>query len=99
MSRSTLRCVGESLSPEAILHVADSGPGVPEEALEKLFEPFYRIDDSRVRKTGGVGLGLAITKRAVRLHGGCVRALNRPEGGLLVEIKLPLVAQLTPVAV
>ena len=94
-----LRCVGDPTSPEAILQVADAGPGVPEEALEKLFEPFYRIDDSRVRKTGGVGLGLAITKRAVRLHGGSVRALNRPEGGLLVEIKLPLVAQLTPVAV
>ena len=94
-----LRCVGDPNSPVAILQVADSGPGVPEEALDKLFEPFYRIDDSRVRKTGGVGLGLAITKRAVRLHGGSVRALNRPEGGLLVEIKLPLVAQLTPVAV
>ena len=94
-----LRCVGDPNSPEAILQVADSGPGVPEEALDKLFEPFYRIDDSRVRKTGGVGLGLAITKRAVRLHGGSVRAVNRPEGGLLVEIKLPLVAQLTPVAV
>ena len=89
----TLRCVGESLSPEAILQVTDSGPGVPEDALEMLFEPFYRIDDSRVRQTGGVGLGLAITKRAVRLHGGTVRAVNRPEGGLMIEIRLPLVAQ------
>jgi two-component system sensor histidine kinase CpxA len=89
----TLRCVGESLSPEAILQVTDSGPGVPEDALERLFEPFYRIDDSRVRQTGGVGLGLAITKRAVRLHGGTVRAVNRPEGGLMIEIRLPLVAQ------
>ena len=94
-----LRCVGEPNSPEAILQVADSGPGVPEESLERLFEPFYRIDDSRVRKTGGVGLGLAITKRAVHLHGGRVRALNRPDGGLLVEIRLPLVAQPTPLAV
>lgn len=94
-----LRCVGEARNPEAILQVSDSGPGVPEESLEKLFEPFYRIDDSRVRKTGGVGLGLAITQRAVRLHGGSVRAVNRPEGGLLVEIRLPLVVQPTPVAV
>jgi two-component system sensor histidine kinase CpxA len=94
-----LRCIGDAHAPEAILQVTDSGPGVPEEALEKLFEPFYRIDDSRVRQTGGVGLGLAITKRAVRLHGGRVRALNRPEGGLLVEIRLPLVSQPQPVAV
>jgi two-component system sensor histidine kinase CpxA len=92
----TLRCVGEANHPEAILQVTDSGPGVPEDTLEKLFEPFYRIDDSRVRQTGGVGLGLAITKRAVRLHGGNVRAVNRPEGGLMIEIRLPLVAQ--PVA-
>jgi two-component system sensor histidine kinase CpxA len=58
--------------------------------LDKLFRPFYRIDDARGRKTGGVGLGLAITERAVRLHGGTVRASNRPEGGLQVEIRLPL---------
>jgi two-component system, OmpR family, sensor histidine kinase CpxA len=94
-----LRCIGDAHSPEAILQVTDSGPGVPQEALEKLFEPFYRIDDARVRQTGGVGLGLAITKRAVRLHGGRVRAVNRPEGGLMVEIRLPLVAQPQPVAV
>jgi two-component system sensor histidine kinase CpxA len=72
------------------LQVTDSGPGVPEEALEKVFEPFYRIDDSRVRETGGVGLGLAITQRVARLHGGSVRAANRLEGGLLVEMRLPL---------
>ncbi|MGA9814857.1 MAG: ATP-binding protein, partial [Terriglobales bacterium] len=67
--------------------------GVPEEALDKLFRPFYRIDDARGRKTGGVGLGLAITERAVRLHGGSVKASNRSEGGLQVEIRLPLVAE------
>jgi len=75
---------------QAVVRVTDSGPGVPEDALEKLFRPFYRIDDARGRQTGGVGLGLAITARAVSLHGGGVRALNRPEGGLLVEIRLPL---------
>jgi two-component system sensor histidine kinase CpxA len=72
-----------------IIRVTDSGPGVPDEALDKLFRPFYRIDDARGRQTGGVGLGLAITERAVRLHGGTVRAANRPEGGLMVEIRLP----------
>jgi two-component system sensor histidine kinase CpxA len=77
-------------SPEAVVCVADSGPGVPEDALDKLFRPFYRIDDARGRQTGGVGLGLAITDRAVRLHGGTIRVSNRPQGGLMVEIRLPL---------
>ncbi len=74
---------------EAVIRVTDSGPGVPEDALDKLFRPFYRIDDARGRQTGGVGLGLAITERAVRLHGGTVSAANRPQGGLMVEIRLP----------
>jgi len=77
--------------PEAIIRVADSGPGVPQESLDKIFRPFYRIDDARGRQTGGVGLGLAITHRVVSLHGGTVRAMNRPEGGLLVEIRLPTI--------
>lgn len=76
--------------PEAVVRVTDSGPGVPEEAIDKLFRPFYRIDDARGRQTGGVGLGLAITERAVALHGGTIRAVNRPQGGLMVEIRLPL---------
>ncbi len=65
--------------PEAVIRIVDSGPGVPEDALDKLFRPFYRIDDARGRKTGGAGLGLAITERAVRLHGGTVKATNRPQ--------------------
>jgi two-component system, OmpR family, sensor histidine kinase CpxA len=89
----TLDCGGESGKPEAIVQVIDSGPGVPEDSLDKLFRPFYRIDDARVRNTGGVGLGLAITDRAVRLHGGTVRAANRPEGGLLIEIRLPIASK------
>ena len=75
---------------EAVLKVSDLGPGVPEDSLEKLFEPFYRVDDARGRLTGGVGLGLAITERAVRFHGGRVQARNRAEGGLQIEIRLPL---------
>jgi two-component system sensor histidine kinase CpxA len=78
--------------PEAVIRILDSGPGVPEEELDKLFRPFYRIDDARGRQTGGVGLGLAITERAVRMHGGSVKASNRPEGGLQVEIRLPSAA-------
>ena len=79
-------------SPEAIVRVSDCGSGVPPEALSKLFEPFYRLDDARGRQTGGVGLGLAITERAVRFHGGRVTAFNRDAGGLVVEIRLPLIA-------
>jgi|SRR5579863_1032579 len=77
-------------SGEAVIRVSDSGPGVPEDSLDKIFQPFYRIDDARGRSTGGVGLGLAITDQAVRLHGGSVTASNPPEGGLMVEIRLPL---------
>jgi two-component system, OmpR family, sensor histidine kinase CpxA len=77
-------------SNEAIVCVTDCGSGVPADALEKLFQPFYRLDDARGRQTGGVGLGLAITERAVRFHGGRVTASNRAEGGLMVEIHLPL---------
>ncbi len=75
---------------EAVVRVTDCGDGVPADALEKLFQPFYRLDDARGRQTGGVGLGLAITERAVRFHGGRVSAANRAEGGLMVEIRLPL---------
>jgi two-component system sensor histidine kinase CpxA len=74
---------------QAIIRISDRGPGVPEESISKLFRPFYRLDDARNRQTGGVGLGLSITERAVRLHGGSVTAQNRPGGGLIVEIRLP----------
>ena len=87
-----LSCEPGTQSPEAVLKVNDCGSGVPPQALEKLFEPFYRLDDARERQTGGVGLGLAITERAVRFHGGKVTARNRPEGGLQIEIRLPLIS-------
>jgi signal transduction histidine kinase len=72
------------------LSVRDHGPGVPAEALERIFKPFYRVAGDRARNTGGTGLGLAITERAVSLHGGQVHALNHPEHGLVVTIDLPL---------
>ena len=73
----------------ATVQVRDHGPGVPEEALEHLFEPFYRVSPSRDRQTGGAGLGLAIAERAVRASGGSMQAANAPEGGLCVEMELP----------
>jgi two-component system, OmpR family, sensor histidine kinase CpxA len=74
----------------AVLQVKDCGPGVPEASLRTIFRPFYRLDLSRQRSTGGYGVGLAITERAVRLHGGAVSARNAAEGGLVVEMRLPL---------
>jgi two-component system sensor histidine kinase CpxA len=72
----------------ATIAVRDHGSGVPENALVEIFRPFYRVDDSRDREAGGVGLGLAIADRAVRLHSGSVEAANEPTGGLVVTIKL-----------
>ncbi len=75
---------------EAVVRVRDHGPGVAEEMLERLFQPFFRTAGARDRESGGVGLGLAITDRAVRLHGGRAIARNAPDGGLVVELRLPL---------
>ena len=88
--RVSLVCRRDGGQGSAVISVRDEGPGVPEEALEHIFRPFYRVDDARDRETGGTGLGLAITERAVRLHGGTVTAANIPGGGFLVEISLPL---------
>jgi two-component system sensor histidine kinase CpxA len=81
-----LACVEQDA---AVITVRDHGAGVPENALAEIFRPFYRVDEARDREAGGVGLGLAIAERAVRLHSGNVAATNAPDGGLLVEITLP----------
>jgi two-component system, OmpR family, sensor histidine kinase CpxA len=86
----SLRRVDSNGSSSALISVRDHGPGVPERALAAIFQPFYRVEDARDRKTGGTGLGLAIAARAVRLHGGSIRARNAGDGGLVVEITLPL---------
>ena len=74
----------------AVITVRDHGPGVPPAALTKLFLPFYRVAEARDRQSGGTGVGLAITNRAVRLHQGTVTAENAAGGGLIIEIRLPL---------
>ena len=73
----------------ALITVRDHGTGVPEDSLQDIFLPFYRVGDARDRFSGGSGLGLSITERAVRLHGGTVRAENCKDGGLLIELHLP----------
>jgi two-component system sensor histidine kinase CpxA len=74
---------------EVVIRVADSGPGIPDEALEQIFTPFYRVEDSRDRRTGGTGLGLAIVKSCVEACQGTVSCRNRKPTGLEVEIRLP----------
>jgi two-component system sensor histidine kinase CpxA len=73
---------------EVVLTVSDQGPGVPEEALARIFDPFYRVDVSRARETGGTGLGLAIVKTCVESCGGRVTCRNRLPHGLSVTISL-----------
>lgn len=77
-------------SNDVRIYVRDHGPGVPESELDNVFKPFYRVDTSRQRRTGGVGLGLAIAERAIKLHNGKISAGNLKEGGFQIEISLPM---------
>jgi two-component system sensor histidine kinase CpxA len=74
---------------EVQIAVGDRGPGVPAEELERIFEPFHRVADSRDRASGGEGIGLAITSQVMKAHGGSASAVNRPGGGLEVTLALP----------
>lgn len=74
---------------ELVISICDHGPGVPEEILPKLFEPFYRLESSRARQTGGTGLGLGIARNIARAHGGDLILRNRSKGGLCAEISIP----------
>ncbi len=72
---------GESAA-ELTIRIRDHGPGIPEDELETVFEPFYRLERSRSRETGGTGLGLAIARSIAQAQGGDVRLRNHPDGGL-----------------
>lgn len=85
---SKIEIAVENSGGRAHVRVRDYGPGVPEQALPHLFDPFYRVEPDRNRGSGGVGLGLSIARRAVELHQGTLRASNVAPG-LLVEIELP----------
>jgi signal transduction histidine kinase len=69
--------------------IDDDGPGIAAADMERVFEPFVRLEASRSRETGGVGLGMAITRSIVRRHGGDITLENRPETGLRVTVRLP----------
>ncbi len=71
------------------IRIEDDGPGIPEAEIEKVFAPFVRLEESRSRETGGIGLGLAIARSIVRAHGGELTLENSPEGGLRASVFLP----------
>ena len=75
---------------ELTIRIKDDGPGLPEEELEKVFEPFYRREASRSRETGGTGLGLGIARNIAQSQGGEVHLRNHPQGGLEAVLTLPV---------
>lgn len=85
----SLEVLGNGSNTARIL-VADRGDGVPPEALDRIFEPFYRVTQAREHQTGGTGLGLSIAQRIAIVHGGSILARNRDGGGLEMEIRLPV---------
>jgi signal transduction histidine kinase len=80
----------------AVIEVDDDGPGMPESEIERVFEPFRRLESSRSRETGGIGLGLAVVRAVARSHGGDVVLRNRPDGGLRARVTLPLSLAVKP---
>jgi signal transduction histidine kinase len=97
--RNAIRFTNEGTSVEislrdvagkATLTVRDHGPGVPEEMLSEIFLPFRRVPAATESASDGAGLGLAIAQRAIAMHAGTIRATNASDGGLIVEVELPL---------
>lgn len=85
----TARISIEEGPAELLIRILDDGPGLPEAELEKVFEPFYRLESSRNRATGGTGLGLSIARNIAQALGGEVRLRNAPQGGLEALLSLP----------
>jgi two-component system sensor histidine kinase CpxA len=83
-----IRVSAVAANGQVLITVSDEGPGVPADALEKIFTPFYRLDESRNRKTGGAGLGLAIVKTSIEACGGSVECRNRVPSGLETTLRL-----------
>jgi signal transduction histidine kinase len=79
---------------ELIVTIEDDGPGIPETEQERVFDPFYRIEESRSRETGGTGLGLTLARTVIRAHGGDIALENKEERGLRVVVSLPKTTEL-----
>ena len=75
---------------QVYLSVKDTGNGIPEELKERVFEPFFRVDKSRSRELGGVGLGLAFVNEIVRVHDGSIAIMPNPSGGIIIEVEFPV---------
>ena len=74
---------------DVVIEVSDSGPGIAEAEIGRVLEPFYRVEPSRSRETGGSGLGLTLARAAAQAHGGALELENRPEGGLIARLWIP----------
>ena len=85
-AQAAIATVGNAIE----IAIDDDGPGIPEAELARVFQPFYRVEDSRSRDTGGTGLGLAIAQSIVQAHGGELTLANRTGGGLRACIRLPV---------
>ncbi len=86
MARVELLCDDGQIA----ITIDDNGPGIPENELERVFAPFYRVESSRNRETGGTGLGLAVARSVMRAHGGDISLSNRPGGGLSALVTVPI---------
>jgi signal transduction histidine kinase len=84
--RAAIRTTAQAVE----ITIDDNGPGLPEDELVQVFQPFYRVEGSRNRETGGIGLGLAIALSIVQAHSGALKLSNRPEGGLRACLMLPI---------
>ena len=87
------RLMWYQVGDDLMIEVTDTGPGIPADQLERVFDPFYRLEQSRSLETGGHGLGLSIARSIVRAHGGDIYLENRDGGGLKASIALPLSAE------
>ena len=89
--------VSETIADQrfAIIRISDNGPGIPEEEIKSVLEPFYRADKAKHWRQDGFGIGLAIADRAAQMHGGKIAIWNGATGGLTVEISFPVAHDLS----
>jgi signal transduction histidine kinase len=83
------RVTAELQDDEVVVLIADKGPGIPEDQLDAVFQPFYRLEHSRSRETGGLGLGLSIAREIAQFHRATLTLRNAPGGGAICELRFP----------